>query len=215
MRVKNLEGQKFGRLTVVKRVERKSPKAYWLCKCDCGNEHIVCGASLTRGKVLSCGCYAKEKLIRDKTTHGGSGTRLYVIYRNMKRRCLYEKDREYPYYGERGITICDEWKGSFEKFRSWANKNGYSDSLTLDRIDNNGNYCPENCRWATMEQQNNNTRACVFVTINGETHTLSQWCKINNINYYTVMARRRAGWSNEDAVTVPVNSRRRRKNAGL
>lgn len=210
MKVRDLTGKKFGRLTVVERAKRGSPKAYWMCKCDCGNEHVVCGTNLTRGKVVSCGCYAKEKRSSDKTTHGGSYTRLYVIHRNMKRRCLYKKDREYPYYGARGISICDEWKNSFEKFRDWALENGYDETLTLDRIDNNGNYCPENCRWATMKEQNNNTRSCVYVTINGETHTLSQWCEIKGINYYTVMARRRSGWSNEEAISIPINARRKR-----
>ena len=97
-----------------------------------------------------------------------------------------------------------------KKFRDWALENGYDETLTLDRIDNNGNYCPENCRWATMKEQNNNTRSCVYVTINGETHTLSQWCEIKGINYYTVMARRRSGWSNEKAVSIPINARRKR-----
>lgn len=149
----DLTGQKFGRLTVVERHGVKDGHAAWLCKCDCGNTTVVNGRNLRNGRTTSCGCYHKEILINRSKTHGMSKTRLYRIWHNMKNRCFYTKDKHFNDYGGRGITVCDEWKNDFESFKKWSLSNGYSDELTIDRINNDGNYEPSNCRWVTMKEQ--------------------------------------------------------------
>ena len=162
----DLTGQRFGRLVVVSRAESKGNMTRWNCVCDCGNETVVYSNNLRRGYTQSCGCYRHEfeleRLSKKKThgeSHGKNKTRLYGIWSGMITRCFNEKSKRYEDYGGRGITVCDEWLNSFEAFRDWALSHGYSDELTIDRIDVNGNYCPENCKWATMAEQNKNKRA--------------------------------------------------------
>lgn len=157
--IKNLSGRKFGKLTAVEYVGDST----WLCLCDCGNTTRVKTSRLMSGNTSSCGCLKRESLSAIATVHGGSGTRLYKIWQNMKGRCLNPNDKSYRFYGARGIKICDEWLESFDAFRTWAIENGYSDSLTIDRIDVNGNYCPNNCRWATWDVQYANRRPTAYV----------------------------------------------------
>lgn len=177
----DLTGQQFGRLTVVRRAPENNinGSAMWVCRCECGNTKTVCGSVLRGGKTISCGCYNRDKQI----SHGGSHTRLYQIWINMRRRCTGEKEKDYPRYGGRGITICPEWLESFEAFQDWAMDNGYRDDLTLERNDNSGPYCPDNCRWATYEDQANNRRGNVIVTVEDETHTLAEWERIIGLRY--------------------------------
>lgn len=188
-------GDKFGRLTVVSCIG-KNAKGRWLflCKCDCGKETAVLGKSLKSGNTKSCGCYRLEAGIASNTTHGMSKTKLYRIWASMKDRCLRPKSTAFYKYGGRGITVCEEWL-DFENFRAWAMANGYEEGLSIDRVNPNGNYEPSNCRWVTMQEQAHNKRTSVFITYNGETHTLKQWSEIVGVNYYTMQNRYKAGKS--------------------
>ena len=173
----NIVGEKFGRLTVMATVSKEERiggadarrRVQYHCVCDCGNKLIVTQANLMAGRVESCGCLRREALSEAATTHGltkrkrgEDQPRLYHIWRGMKQRCYYDKHPGYEKYGGRGITVCDEWKNSFESFHKWAIANGYSDDLTIDRIDVDGNYEPDNCRWATRSEQQLNKQSHKF-----------------------------------------------------
>lgn len=207
----DLVGQHFGRLTVIKRAEDYiSPKGIhktmWVCECSCKDKNIIItsGNRLKRGETTSCGCYAKESSIAKNTKHGDTNTRLYNIWSEMKKRCYNENAPKYKNYGGRRITVCEEWLDDFVNFKKWAMENGYSDHLTIDRINNNGNYEPSNCRWATIEEQNNNRRSNKMITFSGETHNLKYWCETLSLPYSPIELRLARGWSVEDAFTIPI-----------
>lgn len=178
----DMSGQKFGRLTVLCRAENRGRTTMWLCKCDCGNETVVSAGHLKNGHTTSCGCYRKEKVVSDNTTHNMTGTRLYRIWANMKQRCEKPSNPKYINYGARGIRLCDEWHDSC-KFFEWALSNGYRDDLTIDRIDVNGDYEPSNCRWATTAEQALNRTDNHWITYNGVTQTMKEWSDELNIPY--------------------------------
>lgn len=180
----NLKGQRFGRLIAKQYVgKEKHNRALWLCSCDCGKEIVVPSYRLKQGHTKSCGCLAKEIAKTRTKTHGKAGTRLYRIWNYMKSRCCYNRDPNYVRYGARGITVCDEWKNDYTAFERWALEKGYNDTLSIDRIDVNGNYEPSNCRWATAKEQADNRRTNVRISYNGEIMPLKNACNKANLSY--------------------------------
>ena len=210
----NLIGQQFGRLTVIRKQRmKKYGRAYWLCQCQCGKKTFVKGTDLTLLKTKSCGCYRREKTSQVFRKHGDSGyvmSRLYRAWAGMKQRCLNINCEQYKYYGGRGIKLYKMWH-DYVTFKNWALANGWREDLEIDRIDNDGNYCPENCRWVTHKENCRNTRRTRWFTINGETKSLADWCDIYDISYKTVHARLTRGWGLEDALVTPVKQGNQKK----
>lgn len=189
---KDLTGQKFGRLTALYRlhnVTSKRKRTYWLCICDCGNLTEVETGNLRSSNTNSCGCYNKQRAKESNQKHGKCKTRLYNIYNNMKQRCTNKNNERYKDYGGRGIVVCNEWLDSFQTFHDWAMENGYKEGLTLDRVNNNKDYSPDNCHWADIKAKNRNKRSNRNITINGETHCLKEWCEILGLKIGTVKKR--------------------------
>ena len=174
--IKDITNKKYGRLTVISLAETKKGKAYWLCECLCGKKAVVLGRDLTTGKTKSCGCYHSECSSKRATKHGGCNTRLYKTWENMKNRCDSPKSTDYKYYGERGISYCEDW-ADYTKFREWALKTGYTNELTIERIDVNKGYCPENCTWIPKSKQNLNKNNNRLFTYNGKTQCLNEWIR--------------------------------------
>ena len=198
----DLTGKKFGKLEVIGVHDTGSRKTYYVCQCDCGNVKVVRADSLISGATKSCGCIKKEQ---DKTNltanhrHKMSGTRIYETWQDMKRRCYNKQNVRYNRYGGRGIKVCEEWLNNFQSFYDWAIRNGYSDDLTIDRIDNDWNYEPSNCRWSTVKEQCNNRSSNINITIGNATKSLMSWCEIFNVDYKKVHARyQRNGYESID-----------------
>lgn len=203
----DLTGQKFGRLTVIERADgyigrNGKPRRRWLCECDCGERTLATTQDLRKGDKKSCGCLKRELSVSMNTKHGDKGKRLYRIWIAMKRRCANPGNTDYHRYGGRGVSVCDSWRTDYKAFRTWALENGYNDSLTIDRIDVDGNYEPNNCRWVTMKMQSNNRSSNVTYTYNGETHNIREWADIIGVPYSTLYMRLRNGWSVDKALSL-------------
>lgn len=194
-------GERFGRLTVIEPSyaslfmnTRAANDRVVTCRCDCGNEVDALLGNLTRGNTTSCGCWAREKTAERVTIHGETGSRLYWVWNTMKERVSNPNATSYERYGGRGITICPEWRDSFEAFMTWAMANGYRPGLQIDRVDNDGPYCPSNCKFSTRKAQARNTRRNVIITCNGRPVTLIEASELTGIPYGTLIRRRRDGW---------------------
>ena len=202
-----MTGMTFGRLTALEKVST-SGKAKWRCRCQCGNECVVYAYNLSDGHTLSCGCYKLDRTRETNTKHGLTQHTLYKTWVQIKVRCFDKTRDAYPDYGGRGITMCKEWCEDFMPFFEWSIRNGWEEGLSIDRIDNDGNYEPNNCRWVTMKVQQNNTSRNHYLTYKGKTQTMIQWCEEVGLPYHTVMARiNKLGWDIEKALSTPVRGK--------
>ncbi len=216
----DLTGMQFGNFTVIGRAPdyiRKNGKhtRRWECKCVCGNTRFLTKTALKNGIQKSCGCIKPIMIIGTKVgngvIHGDSHKRLHNTWLGMKARCFNKNEPRYKWYGERGIIVCDEWKHDYLAFKEWALNNGYSEELTIDRIDNNKGYSPDNCRWVDVKTQQNNRRSNRFITAFNETHTLMQWSEITGINSNAISRRIKSGWEIERALTEPIHENNKNK----
>jgi len=186
-KVKDMTGQKFGRLTAISHVGYKRKYAMWKCQCECGKIITVLGSDLRRGNTKSCGCFKKDRASETHYIHGMDGTPTYKSWMGAKSRCCNPDDCHYKDYGGRGIMICGRWINSFENFLEDMGKR--PQGKTIDRVNNDGNYSPENCRWSTPKEQSRNQRTNRLITYQKRTECLSVWAEILNINYETLRSR--------------------------
>lgn len=204
----DLTGQKFGRWTVLSRVDKeRRGSSHWYCRCDCGTEKILRSNTLRGNESLSCGCRQKEiasNLGKSKAVHSKSGTRIYSLWKSIRQRCYNNNHNQYKNYGGRGIKVCDRWLESFENFLEDMGDN-IPEGMTLDRINVNGDYSLNNCRWISMKEQQNNRTNNVLIEFNGEKLTISQWSEKLGIKYITLYDRLiTRGWSVEKSLTTPL-----------
>lgn len=189
----DITGKRFGMLTAIKldHIERTEFGTihYWLYRCDCGKEKVLRKVQVSAGKIQSCGCFLKQSVKERSIKHGKNNTRLYKIMHDMKQRCLNPNNKNYKHYGGRGIKIYNRWLEDFNIFYDWAMNNGYQDNLTIERINVNGNYEPNNCKWILINDQAKNTRRNRFFTYNGETFCLKEWADKLKINENTLRYR--------------------------
>lgn len=210
----NLAGQRFGRLTAISKTDkRRNRTVVWLCECDCGNTKEVSSVCLTNGFIKSCGCLRREKGSdhgrKMMTKHGWYGTRVYRVWHGMVCRCDEPSNSQYPNYGGRGIKVCDEWRNNPKAFCEWAMANGYSDNLTIDRIDVDGNYEPNNCRWVTIEKQQGNKRNNVNITYMGKTQCVAAWAREVGLNQMSIYERVRKGWADPEKILFGARGKER------
>lgn len=209
----DLTGRRFGRWVVLNYSHTANKKhTMWLCLCDCGNTGLVATTNLLRGKSISCGCYRNELLVDRVRTHGdsGSNSRLYITYCSMKQRCYNENTSSYKYYGARGIRVCDEWLKDYMVFREWAYASGYADTLTIERLDNDGDYCPENCTWIPQNEQSKHRRSVLMY----EDQPLCDLARTRGLNPNMVRDRLYKGWTVEEALGLVPRKRKSARNKG-
>lgn len=212
MAFEDLTGQRFGRLKVISFAYKKRRQTHWNCICDCGNSCISGIGNLHNGQSSSCGCLKREKARERLLKHKHSSDKIYLVWKSIKKRCNNVNDKCYKNYGARGIKVCDKWQNDFMEFYNWSIQNGYKEEcsnkgknkLSIDRIDNNADYCPENCRWATNIQQARNKRNNLKVEYNGEVRVLRDLCDELNVPYTLIYNRIHVcGWNLEKALTQP------------
>ena len=198
----NLSGRKFGDWIVLYESPKRGNARMWHCRCICGKEKDVYQGNLIHGRSLGCRCSASNRLAERKMTHGLTDSRLYGVWQNMKRRCYDSSSVSYQNYGGRGIGICKDWLGEngFSKFYEWSVNNGYCaeaprGDCTIDRIDVNGNYCPENCRWVSLQEQSRNKRSTKWIEYEGETISLAEFCEKYGVSVSLASERLARGWS--------------------
>lgn len=201
--IRDISGQKFGRLTAVKPVGRcPHRQTIWECRCECGETTQVIVSSLKSGNTRSCGCLQREAAKEVcSTRHGVTDHRLYRTWRHMRSRCMNPRDKSFANYGGRGITV--DWT-TYREFKEWAFTNGYRSDLSIDRIDNNGPYAPWNCRWVTKIVQANNTRSNRFIELCGQRMTVAEASRMYDIPYSRLLRRVKSGIPPEVAISAPV-----------
>ena len=211
MKVVDITGQRFGRLIVIERRGSMydKPVSAWLCKCDCGNEKIVSLIHLRNGATKSCGCLNKEiaaergrksRIGERARKHGDFGTKLYGIWAAMKRRCNNPKTRYYADYGGRGIKVREPWSSDYSSFKLWAISAGYEEGLSIERIDVDGDYCPENCKWISKNEQNANKRVSIRLEFQGNTYSIKELSQLTGLKERTIQARYYKGLSIDEII---------------
>lgn len=197
---KDITGQRFSQLLVLRLVCVNMKHSFWLCKCDCGEPTVVTANNLKAGRSKSCGCFRRQALITRNTTHGLCHKRIYKVYMGMIARCHRQGHKQFRDYGGRGIYVCERWR---DDIRNFAEDIGPcpSDRHSIERINNDGPYCKENCCWATPDVQAQNRRSTVNITHNGRTQCVSNWAKELGINKGTIYSRLQSGWSTEQTLT--------------
>ena len=202
----DLVGERFGSLVVTSRAENsRTGKTMWLCQCDCGEKKVIFATSLTRGLTRSCGCLNKSVAMERMRKHQLSGHRLYRIWTDMKKRCTNPSCKSFANYGGRGIKVCPQWENNFQLFYTWSLLHGYSDNLSLDRIDVNGDYHPDNCRWVDKLTQTNNCRTNHYLTFDGKTQSIAEWARELGVSDSVIRQRlSKLGWSVEKTLTTPL-----------
>lgn len=208
-------GKKFGRLTVIEELPVYISESGYkvkkcLCICDCGKKKTIRLYDLTSKKTKSCGCIQKEKVGARNRTHGKSKTRLYHTWFDMKHRCTKSINPEYKNYGGRGISVCEEWinENGFTNFENWALRNGYKENLSLDRINNDLNYSPDNCRWVDRVTQQRNRTDNVWITYKGMTKCIAEWSEITGLSFDCISYRFKNNWTPEEIIETPLYGRR-------
>lgn len=208
-RYRDLTNQKFARLRVIKFAHKKNRNIYWLCRCECGNE-ITCQSShLLSKSIQSCGCLRQEMCALYSKKHGQHKTKTYHAWQSMLQRCYNKNHKSYHNYGGRGITVCKSWRESFLNFLKDMKEK--PSGLSLDRVNNNGNYEPNNCCWSTPKRQAQNRNTNILITYNNETKCLMEWAELLNIPYSTLSNRLNRGWTHYDTLSRPIDASRRHK----
>lgn len=212
--IKQNIGERFGRLTVIEIAEphiQPSGKRLQMrkCRCDCGKIVIVAAQSLNNGRTKSCGCLRSEQSKSCHQSNKYHNDKLYATWIRMRQRCENKSSLDYKRWGARGIYVCDEWQ-SFDAFYEWSIAHGYKEGLSIDRIDNDGPYCPDNCRWTDLKTQANNRRTSRIITIDGISKTLAELADESNVSYATIHSRLQRGWNSTDAIYTPIKDSKKR-----
>ena len=206
-------GKRFGHLTVTGLANKNNTyplRRNWMLLCDCGKDVTANTNILTKGQKSTCGtCDLHSQLLAHNKTHGKSKTKLFRVWYGILERCYNNRIMSYKNYGARGISVCKEWRDSYQSFHSWAMVSGYREGLSIDRIDNNGGYEPGNCRWCSKKEQAQNRRSNVFINYMGDSKTISQWESILGFGREIIRSRLLRGWSVNDALSVKANEKRK------